>query len=77
MSWKTTNEDDDEVAPEIKEMDPVVESAIARLMEHADHVQVFVSKVGKDQCTHSIAKGSGNWFGRYGQIKAWVKSNKD
>lgn len=52
----------------------LVKDICARLSEHFDHVQVFVSKDHHDsdkgvvQCDW----GKGNYLARYGQVREWV-----
>ena len=48
---------------------------VARLSEHYDTVQIFVTK--HDNALHDGTKcvtwGSGNWYARYGQVIEWLK----
>lgn len=57
-----------------KEQDlAMLDKAIETLGEHFDSVQLFVSRYEDgDTGTVSVQKGIGNWFSRYGQVKAWV-----
>lgn len=51
-----------------------VQAAIDLLSEHFDTVQIFVTvyKGDDDSTTHTIARGNGNWYARYGQVASWV-----
>ena len=49
----------------------LVKSHSARLAEHFDAVQVFVTKKTEDGTT-VCSWGDGNWYARYGQVKAWI-----
>ena len=44
---------------------------VAKLAEHFDTVQVFVSKY-ESGFTHSFSVGEGNFNARQGQVKNWV-----
>jgi hypothetical protein len=46
----------------------LVDDHCSHLMEHFDTVQIFVShKEGNN--TMTLARGAGNWYARYGQVK--------
>ena len=49
-----------------------------QLIEHFDSVQIFVtrSEPEKDGTIH-IARGTGNWFARYGQVAAWLTKENE
>lgn len=54
-----------------------VRQAMDALREHFDNVQIFVSRDSPEngpaaQFTENVQLGSGNWFARYGQVKAWT-----
>jgi hypothetical protein len=50
-----------------------VKAACASLGEHFDSVQIFCTKMSDNQSdTKHYIKGCGNWFSRYGQIKAFI-----
>jgi hypothetical protein len=49
----------------------MVKGHCARLAEHFDAVQIFVTRPSEDG-TVTCQWGSGNWYARYGQVKAWV-----
>lgn len=49
-----------------------VDAAIARLMEHFDTAQVFVSRVLEDGNTRTVVKGSGNYHARVNQAREFV-----
>ena len=49
----------------------IVKSHVAQLADHFEAVQVFVTKQGEDG-TINCHYGAGNWFARYGQVRAWV-----
>lgn len=52
----------------------IAERHCRQLMEHFDTVQIFVTREAPDRDgTQHLARGSGNWFARYGQISGWVK----
>lgn len=60
-----------------KEEEALIESvnnALSKIMEHADSVQVFVTKLKDDGSgTFFMSKGAGNYFSRYGQVDSWVR----
>lgn len=51
-----------------------IQKCIDQLSEHFDSVQVFCTRheMGTDDGTINCTQGQGNWFARYGQIRAWV-----
>lgn len=51
-----------------------VQKAAQALGEHFDTVQIFVTRHESfsSDGTHHIARGLGNWFGRYGQVRDWI-----
>jgi hypothetical protein len=54
----------------IKQM---VDESAAKLAEHFDSVQVFVTiHDGGKERTHSYETGRGNFYSRYGQVSEWV-----
>lgn len=45
----------------------------AKLLEHFDTVQIFVTREkGEDSSTVNAHCGGGNWFARYGQVRNWM-----
>lgn len=62
------------VQPEMNAADKIVNRFLDEIGEHVDSAQVFVTRKRDDgnQGTSHMAKGTGNWFSRYGQIKIWV-----
>ena len=63
------------VDPDRDEDFRVLQSHVAQLAEHFDTVQVFVTKHTCDG-TNLGTRGEGNWFARFGQIKAWIKEEE-
>lgn len=59
----------------MSEIDRLVRESAARLSEHVDSVQIFVSKQKDDgsQGTWHMSFGAGNWFSRYGQVRQWLE----
>lgn len=52
----------------------IAEEAKAKLMEHCDSVQIFVTKHdGGESETASYETGGGNFMARYGQISEWLE----
>ncbi len=51
----------------------LVLDAVKTLREHFDSVQIFCSRYefAEEGTTH-IARGEGNWFARYGQVRDWL-----
>jgi hypothetical protein len=50
-----------------------VNDAVKALRPHFDTVQVFCTRCSADTGdTQTMTQGSGNWYARYGQIKAFV-----
>lgn len=75
MPEEYEGEDDPEKNEELDQLTKLIDGAVMRLLEHVDSVQIFVTKHkpgGKDTSTLHYTWGDGNWFTRYGQIKAWV-----
>jgi hypothetical protein len=59
-----------------KEGIKLADNAIARLMEHVDHVQILMSWQEKGE-TVFVSHGAGNWFARTGQAARWLQDCKD
>ena len=57
----------------------LVEDHVARLSEHFDSVQIFVTKHDNAAYngTRNINWGTGNWFARYGQVMEWLKRTEN
>ncbi len=56
----------------------LVDKAIQDLSEHFDSVQIFVSRhLNDDEGTATVAKGSGNWYARWGQTWRWVQTEDE
>lgn len=51
-----------------------IEKCINELIEHFDSVQIFCSRdePALEGGTIAMAKGSGNFMARYGQVKLWI-----
>jgi len=56
-----------------EEMFRYISGHCAKLMEHFDTVEIFVTKHDKEG-TLSLAKGDGNWYARIGQINEWMNT---
>lgn len=54
-----------------KEHMEIVEAHVAQLSEYFDTVQIFCTKKEEDD-TSSYFNGTGNWYSRYGSVKAWI-----
>ena len=55
-----------------------VNKAIELLISHYDSVQIFCTKVSEDgQNTTHVHRGKGDWYARYGLVKAWVKTEEN
>lgn len=56
-----------------------LQKILDELGEHFDTVQVFVTRYEGDQdgVTTNIAKGTGNWFARHGQVQNWANKNDE
>jgi hypothetical protein len=56
----------------------VLKSHIARLMEHFDSVQIFVTRhenaTGR---TCGKRRGDGNWYARFGTVREWVTQQEE
>lgn len=50
----------------------IVQRHVNQLSEHFDTVQILVTRYDRQQCTTNIARGTGNWFARYGQMRSFV-----
>jgi hypothetical protein len=69
-------DDTPEIPPELKEASRLVDEALTKLGEHCDGVQIFCT-VADGGCTHEIARGTGNWYARYGHVIDWVEEQKE
>lgn len=50
----------------------LIKNHVARLREHFDTVQIFVTKHAGQTGTINAQWGEGNWFARFGQVKDWM-----
>lgn len=55
--------------------DALLEKAIHLLSEHFDTVQIFVTRFdgADDGKTFHMAKGTGNFWARFGSVQGWIK----
>ena len=60
-----------------REISELVDQCVARLMEHCDAVQIFVSVQDKDDKTSVYRGGRGNYFARLGMVKEWVRDQTE
>lgn len=49
-----------------------VDAALDVLRDHFDSVQIYCTRYDGAEGTTEIAKGTGNWFARLGQIREWL-----
>jgi hypothetical protein len=49
----------------------IIQSHMAQLAEEFDTIQIFCTRK-EEEGTASYFDGAGNWYARYGQIKAWT-----
>lgn len=51
-----------------------IQAALDLLSEHFDTVQVFCTRheAGRLEGTVTADMGTGNWYARYGQVRAWL-----
>lgn len=49
----------------------MVKRHAAQLAEHFDAVHIFVTRPSEDG-TIVCNWGAGNWYARYGQVRAWI-----
>jgi len=68
----------DDDSQQKEDMD-LVEKACIGLGEHFDTVMIFATRLeaGELDGTVNINFGSGNWFARYGQVKAWIVKQEE
>lgn len=60
-------------ADEKKQMVEMVDQAAAKLAEHFDSVQIFVTRqCGGEEQTWSYEAGKGNFYARLGQVQEFV-----
>jgi hypothetical protein len=52
----------------------IVDTAVARLGEHFDAVQIMVSCPNGDGGTLCLKRGSGNWYARQGMAQEFIGS---
>jgi hypothetical protein len=53
----------------------IVQRHVEQLAEHFDTVQILVTRLDWEEdrgSTVNIARGTGNWFARYGQMKTFT-----
>ncbi len=55
------------------EVHKIIDAHCNQLAEHFDSVQIFVTRHEEDGGTRFASRGTGNWFAREGQVRAWVK----
>ena len=64
-----------------EEQSNLLEAAAAKLGEHFDTVQIFVTRVVDDGklCgnTEDLSTGLGNWYARTGQVRDWLTINDE
>jgi len=56
---------------EAKEKLALLRSALIRLSEHFDSLQIFGTVV-EEEGTHAFNNGVGNWYARRGQVEEWL-----
>lgn len=53
----------------------LLENQVSVLLSSFDTVQIFCTKHVNGRTTH-FARGGGNWYARYGQVKDWVTTEE-
>jgi hypothetical protein len=54
-----------------------VDDALNELIKYFDAVEIFCSRSNEEgTISQCVNKGLGNWYARYGQIKAWVHDSE-
>ena len=53
-----------------------IKKCCADLGEYFDAVEIFATRHEEDG-TVNVNWGSGNWFARYGQIRAWIVKEEE
>lgn len=58
----------------LERLNAMVDKFVADVSEYSDSVQVFVTAYEPTEAegTVSIISGNGNWYARYGQVKAFA-----
>jgi hypothetical protein len=60
---------------EALQLQKVLETKAAELMEHFDTVQIVVTRHNKiDDTTDMMSRGRGNLYARYSSVDAWLES---
>lgn len=60
---------------EALQLQKVLDSKTAELMEHFDTVQIVVTRHNKsDDTTDMMSKGRGNLYARFSSVDAWIES---
>ena len=55
-----------------------VDAALKELGEHFDSVMIFTTRHESTEAgTHTVAKGVGNWYARFGQVVEWVDKENE
>jgi len=50
----------------------IVKDAVAKLMEHFETVQIFVTRHDSHVGTGACTRGDGNFYARMGQVRDWI-----
>lgn len=54
----------------------IIKEAVDKLDQHFDTIQVVATFDMKENGTTIFNFGKGNWFARYGSVKAWIKNEE-
>lgn len=55
-----------------EQLEDAVDKALAAVNLHCDTVQIFCTVHTSDEGTVAYQKGRGNWYARFGQVRAWA-----
>lgn len=54
----------------------LVESEVARLIEHFDSVRIIVTK-NSHEGTQMITRGDGNYYAQIGSVRDWIEAQNE
>jgi hypothetical protein len=78
LCWRV--QPDDALDPDVQR----VQDTLDLLSEHFDSVQIFVTRFDTsaesddgEEGTISVARGTGNWFSRFGVVRDWIVKSEE
>lgn len=59
----------------MEELSDIVDSCLARLMEHGEAIQILITGTDGQGHTWSMARGEGNWYARQGLAHEFINAD--